>query len=133
MPLSRLQIACNADKTEKENKADVYIAHYRRCISGTYRAKGVFAGRIIYEKTVGDFNKMWWSMRFEAANNRWIFEYSSSKIAMGELKFGGIIENFSDEPGEFIVKYNLSNFITFYYRRLQTKRKSYPRRQRLLI
>ena len=133
MPLSRLQIACNADKTEEEEKADGYIAHYRQCISGTYRAKGVFAGRIIYEKTVEDFNKMWWSMRFEAANNRWIFEYSSSKIVMGELKFGGIIENFSDEPGEFIVKYNLSNFITFYYRRLQTKRKSYPRRQRLLI
>ena len=72
-------------------------------------------------------------MRFEPENNRWIFEYSSSKIVMGELKFGGIIENFSDEPGEYIVKYNLSNFITFYYRRLQTKRKSYPRRQRLLI
>ena len=102
MPLSRLQIACNADKTEEEEKADGYIAHYRQCISGTYRAKGVFAGRIIYEKTVEDYNKKWWSMRFEAANNRWIFEYSSSKIVMGELKFGGLIENFSDEPGEFI-------------------------------
>ena len=72
-------------------------------------------------------------MRFEPENNRWIFEYSSSKIVMGELKFGGIIENFSDEPGKYIVKYNLSNFITLYYRRLQTKRKSYHRRQRLLI
>ena len=105
------------------------IAHNRQCISGTYRAKGVFVGRIIYEKTVEDYNKMWWSMRFEPENNRWIFEYSSSKIVMGELKFGGIIENFSDEPGEYIVKYNLSNFISFYYRRLQTKRESYPTTQ----
>ena len=137
-----IMVFCNKDKTEAE------YSWNREVISGVYYAKGEFGGRYIYEKSVEDPNKMWWSLRFESENNRWstdsppkvrrwIFEYSSSKIIMGEEKFGAIIENFSDEPGEFIVKYNSSNFISFYYRRLQTKRESYPTqtrtRTRLLI
>ena len=115
MPLSRLQIACNADKTEEEEKADAHyrhiIAHNRQCISGTYRAKGVFAGRIIYEKTVEDPNKMWWSLRFDAENDRWVFSYSDSKIVIGNEKFGATIQNISDEPGELIkVTFSKENY-----------------------
>ena len=93
VPLSGLQVECNKDKTEPE------YSWNREVISGTYRAKGVFAGRIIYEKTVEDPNKKWWSFRFDAENNRWVFMFSDSKIAIGEEKYGAIIQLFSDKPG----------------------------------
>ena len=82
-------MASDNDKIVDESKSE----------KRTYRAKGFFEGRIIYEKTLQDSDKMWWSFRFDAENNRWVFLYSSSKIAMEEAAIG----NFSDEPGEFIV------------------------------
>lgn len=93
-----LQVTCNKDKPAAE------YSWNRKVISGTYRAKGVFAGRIIYERTHEDPNNMWWSLRFDAANNRWVFMYSDSKIAIGKEKYGETIEDYSFEPGEFIVK-----------------------------
>lgn len=98
-----LQVACNKDKTGEKN------SRRRKNISGTYRAKGVFAGHIIYEKTHEDTNNMWWSLRFDAANKRWIFRYDDSKIVIGKKKYGETIEDYSFEPGEFIVK------IVFFY------------------
>ena len=43
---------------------------------------------------------MWWSMRFDAENNRWDFAWTSQKIAIGEYhrKIRATIENFSDVP-----------------------------------
>ena len=95
----KLEVACNKNKTKSE------FSRNRRNISGTYQAKGVFAGRLIYEKTVQDPNNMWWSMRFDAGNDRWDFTYSSSKIAIGKFhtKLGATIENFSNVPGELTV------------------------------
>ena len=94
MPLSRLRVGCNNGKTEEESISD----------KRTYRAKGFFEGRMIYEKTLQASDKMWWSLLFDAENNRWVFLYSSSKIDMGDEKFDATIGNFSDETGEFIVK-----------------------------
>ena len=95
----KLEVACNKDKTESE------YSWNRRVISGTYQAKGVFAGRLIYEKTVREPNNIWWSMRFDAGNNRWDFTWSSSQIAIGKFhtKLGATIENFSNVPGELTV------------------------------
>ena len=75
--------------------------HIRVIISGTYQAKGVFAGRLIYEKTVPDAmtcggDGMWWSMRWEAQNNRWEFNYDDKKIR-------GTIESESIVRGESTV------------------------------
>ena len=64
--------------------------HNREVISGTYQAKGVFAGRLIYEKTVQDYNGMWWSMRWDAQNNRWEFNWGGQKVR-------GTIENVRGE------------------------------------
>ena len=86
-------MASDNDKIVDESKSE----------KRTYRAKGFFEGRIIYEKTLQDSDKMWWSFRFDAENNRWVFLYSSSKIDMEDEKFDAAIGNFSDEPGEFIV------------------------------
>ena len=91
-----IMVFCNKDKTEAE------YSWNREVISGVYYAKGEFGGRYIYEKSVEDPNKMWWSLRFDAENNRWISSYSDSKIVIGNEKFGATIQNFSDEPGELI-------------------------------
>ena len=96
VPLLSLEVECNKDKTEAE------YSWNKKVISGAYLPKGVFAGRIIYEKTVEDPNKMWWSLRFDAENDRWVFSYSDSKIVIGNEKFGATIQNISDEPGELI-------------------------------
>ena len=94
--MSRVRVACDDDKIEDGSKSD----------KRTYRAKGFFEGRKIYEKTLQDSDKMWWSLRFDAENNRWVFSYFSSKIDMGDEKFGTTIGHFSGEPGEFIVKWS---------------------------
>ena len=96
LSLVSLEVECNKGKTEAE------YSWNKKIISGAYLPKGVFAGRIIYEKTVEDPNKMWWSLRFDAENDRWVFSYSDSKIVIGNEKFGATIQNFSDEPGELI-------------------------------
>ena len=72
-----IMVFCNKDKTEAE------YSWNREVISGVYYAIGEFGGRKIYEKSVEDPNKMWWSLRFDAENNRWISSYSDSKIVIG--------------------------------------------------
>ena len=105
-----IMVFCNKDKTEAE------YSWNREVISGVYYAKGEFRGRYIYEKSVEDPNKMWWSLRFDAENNRWISSYSDSKIVIGNEKFGSTIGLFSlDSRGEFKDHESLSffQFITF--------------------
>ena len=61
-------------------------------LSGEFKAVGNFGGRRIYEKGVVDKgNKKWWSIRFETATNRWIFDYSNNQIIPGEVVFGETI------------------------------------------
>ena len=105
-----IMVFCNKDKTEAE------YSWNREVISGVYYAKGEFGGRYIYEKSVEDPNKMWWSLRFDVENNRWISSYSDSKIVIGNEKFGSTIGLFSlDSRGEFKDHESLSffQFITF--------------------
>ena len=90
-----IMVFCNKDKTEAE------YSWNREVISGVYYAKGQFGGRNIYEKSVEDPNKMWWSLRFDAENNRWISSYSDSKIVIGTEKFGSTIGLPSPVTGEF--------------------------------
>ena len=97
-----IMVFCNKDKTEAE------YSWNREVISGVYYAIGEFGGRKIYEKSVEDPNKMWWSLRFDVENNRWISSYSDSKIVIGNEKFGTTITlqyphwgSLSTAPGEF--------------------------------
>ena len=77
-------------------------------MSGTYIAKGVFDGHIIYEKTVADSNAKWWSLRYDRSSedpttkistNRWIFSFADQRVTIGESIFGSIIKNYLNRPG----------------------------------
>ena len=65
-------------------------------ISGTYMAKGVFDGRIIYEKTVAD-GGYWWSFRYKSSSNQWDFWPSKIQVTIGQTMFGEIIEDCSNK------------------------------------
>ena len=86
-------------------------AHEKKVISGTYIAKGVFGGHIIYEKTVADDFGNWWSLRYDKpsedqwrpSTNQWIFMFNKQQVTIGESIFGSIIESYSNRPGK--VKY----------------------------
>ena len=69
-------------------------------ISGTYMAKGVFEGRIIYEKTAADRNGNWWSFRYENSSNHWSFSSDTRRVTIGQSIFGSIIEDCSNRQGK---------------------------------
>ena len=71
-----------------------------------YLAKGVFRGRIIYEKINADDNGKWWSLRYDKlkedsiSTKRWIFMYNDHQVTIGESIFDSIIvKNYSNKPG----------------------------------
>ena len=80
--------------------------HEKQVMSGTYIAKGVFGGRIIYEKINADYNGKWWSLRYDRpredpiSTKRWIFMYNGHQVTIGESIFGSVIENYSNRPGK---------------------------------
>ena len=83
-----------------EVTASCSISPEAELIPGTYTAKGVFEGRIIYEKTVADRNGNWWSFRYESSSNQWNFSSDTRRVTIGQSIFGSIIEDCSNRQGK---------------------------------
>ena len=70
--------------------------------TGEYVPAGVVGGHLVYHKETPDGNGKIWTIRYDVATDRWIFDYMGGLLSVGGTIFGSTIQPLDlNAPGEF--------------------------------